>query len=184
MILGIVCLVCGFLLAFLYNIIEDRRVSVINFSSTFNSTNLPIVRFKCGNNNINLLVDSGSDLSYISPSASELMRLNEISRKKIKLNVVGGTGSSTAEATEVVLPITHNNNTFQESFTIVNTLDEQFSQVRDIKGIEVHGIIGTSFLKKTKANIDFNKSNIKLNGKGNNTGRKRNKAQTGASGRK
>lgn len=176
MILGIVCIILGFLLAFAYNCMEDRMVNKISFFDTFDATGMPVVRFKCNDKDIRLLIDSGSDISYISPSAAKIMEDSETVRKRMKLTVVCGTGTTKSEVPEITLPITHGDVKFHEPFTIVEHLDNQFSQIREIKGITIHGIVGTSFLKKAKAVIDFNKCQLRINEKGNNIKRKRSKA--------
>lgn len=162
MTLGIICVILGFLLAFCYNSIEDRRNEKVCFSNAFNKTDMPVVRLKCGNKDIHLLVDTGSDISYISPSALKIFKDEVVSNKGVHTNIVGGTASSENKTVESVLPITFDSKTVNEPFIAVNSLDSQFDHVRQIKGISIHGIIGTSFLKKHKAVIDFNKLHMKL----------------------
>lgn len=174
MILGIVCIILGFLLAFAYNCIEDRMVKKLTFKDTYKYVNLPIIKLYQGEEEFNFIVDSGSNISHICTRFYNKLYSKAVENKEHQVDGIGGsvTSSNICEA------LLHDNYGRRYSIELVisNHLEGVIESIKEVTGVNIQGLLGTDFLNKYGCTIDFNKCQLRINEKGNNIKRKRSKA--------
>lgn len=99
-----------------------------------------------------MLIDSGAEVSVISPEIEEAIKQNGQlpTLPLIGLNVYNATGNKITKAIkQVLLPIKLKNETIQSPFIVVPQLNEG-------------GILGNDFLEKNKAILDFENKKLTL----------------------
>lgn len=126
--------------------IADR----MSFKETLDLTELPIVTFKQGDKKLNFLLDTGATNSIINKSIID--ELKHIPAKYVD-TIYGADGNK--EYVDVVeMDITYRDKPFKDMFYVYN-LDAAFGNMKSKYGVNLHGIIGSSFFQKYKFMIDF-----------------------------
>lgn len=128
--------------------------SSISFMETFNLTEMPIVTFLAGDTKINLLLDTGSTSSYISKNASNLITGSEA---VCNMNVISANGTNKLSCRVVDTFLSYNNKDYEIKLLVNENLDKSFKDIKDSKGITLHGILGSDFMDKHSYIIDFEK---------------------------
>lgn len=154
MVLGIICIVCGFLLAYARNIWENKH-SKIYFKESYDKGEIPVVKLNCGNEEVALLVDTGSNLSYLSNVAYQALKEQAVSEKLGKKSIISGTEVKNKDTIVVELPLSYCGKTVYETFHVLDSLDASFGQIEADEGITVYGILGTTFMHKCNWKVDF-----------------------------
>ena len=148
--------VIGTFIALILKMIRDelkKEKTKISFKESLDLVELPVITFMNNNKKLNLLIDSGSDISYLcNRVASEL---NFISEEEVGLNIITGIKSMDSVCNEVKLNLSFKDNNFVEKFIILPELDHQFDDIKKEKGVKIDGILGNSFLSKYKYIIDY-----------------------------
>ena len=130
-----------------------RDKTKISFKESLDLVDLPVCTFISNGNKINLLIDSGSDISYLCNKV--VSELNLISEEEIGLNIMTGIKSMNSICNEVKLNLSFRDNNFVEKFIILPELDHQFDDIKKENGVKIDGILGNSFLSKYKYIIDY-----------------------------
>ena len=148
--------VIGTFIALILKMIRDelkKGKTKISFKESLDLVELPVITFMNNNKKLNLLIDSGSDISYLcNRVASEL---NFISEEEVGLNIMTGVKSMDSVCNEVKLNLSFKDNNFVEKFIILPELDNQFDDIKKENGVKIDGILGNSFLSKYKYIIDY-----------------------------
>lgn len=128
-----------------------KEKAKISIKESLELTQLPIITLYEGNNKLNFLLDSGSSHSHISKDI-----IGKLSGEKLltDYNFVTATGeSSNSEAIKCILKYK------EESFIVDLFINEglvaAFDSVKKNCGVQLHGILGTDFLKDHKYILDF-----------------------------
>lgn len=132
---------------------EFKYVAKIPFKEAMELINLPIVTFTHNNNKLHLMLDTGSDDSYINSKIQHLLK--PVSTDDASIPVITGTGETVAKG-RVMLDLSYNNHMFNNTFFLMD-LTEAFGSLTQERGIELHGIIGNKFFKKYEYLLDFDK---------------------------
>lgn len=132
---------------------EDNKNS-ISFMETFNLTEMPIVTFFAGDTKINFLIDTGSSQSFISQNSSSLITGTE-AVCEMSVTSAQGTEDMTCKMIETVL--TYKDRDYDVKLFVNKSLDVSFSDLKNQKGIVLHGILGSDFLDKYSYVMDFEK---------------------------
>lgn len=103
---------------------------------------------------LNMLVDSGAAVSIIKKSVLETLPSYEKSTRRVSLNAL--TTDSLDDET-VIIPFTVKGREVKSDFTVYDGEIGGFSWKY---GVEIHGLLGAEFLKKTKGIIDFNSQTV------------------------
>lgn len=121
---------------------------------TFNLTDIPIITMFSGTNKINFLLDTGASQSFISQKASKYINGIETT---CDLSLISANGSeeSHCKVVETILSFKHRN--FKVKLTVNKNLDTAFFDLKEKKGITLHGILGSDFFNKYSYIIDFKK---------------------------
>ncbi len=129
---------------------NNKTFLAISFGGGFTSPNIPIATFYQDGNELNFVLDTGSDDNVVDREA-----LSKIQHEKIEhsgtLSGIGGT----AQVEACAIKFTYGGEEFKEKFLISDTLNDAFSKIRAAHAIPLHGMIGSKFLRKNNLVLDF-----------------------------
>ena len=148
--------VIGTFIALILKMIRDelkKGKTKISFKESLDLVELPVITFMNNDKKLNLLIDSGSDISYLCEKV--VPELNLISEEEVGLNIMTGIKSMDSVCNEVKLNLSFKDNNFVEKFIILPELDYQFDDIKKENGVKIDGILGNSFLSKYKYIIDY-----------------------------
>lgn len=129
----------------------------ISIAEHIDSVGLPIVEFTCGGKELSFIIDSGSNGCHINKSVVEELNLaTYIHQKKEGVVELVSTGNGLAKAAtercEITLSLEGYD--FNVDFS-VDSLDSAFDFIKETDGVQLHGILGTNFLRANNWTIDF-----------------------------
>lgn len=128
-----------------------RERSKISIQSSMDLVQLPIITFYNENTKLNFVLDSGSTQSHISQESSKLLKGNFIDTE-YSFNTASGSNNASIMV-ETILK--YKEEEFNVELIINDGLDEAFQNIKEENGVQVHGILGSDFLKKYKYIMDF-----------------------------
>jgi hypothetical protein len=133
---------------------RDKRYSkdtCISIKESMDLCNLPIITMYCGKTKLNFILDTGATDNYIDSSLKgiECVKLNNESHDIIG---IGNTASSNTYCTIV----RYKDYNFDFTFCFVD-LSETFGTLKAQYGVNIHGIISSSFLREHNYIMDFEK---------------------------
>lgn len=144
------------IVAIIANIVEKHyvknKLSIMSFKEAVDLTELPIVTFYNNNRKLNFLLDTGSDLSYITKSVLPLLK-NKKGDTTTNIISVGGTSQCSGSC---YMEIIYKKQIFEDLF-FIGDLDEAFGVIKQETGVQIHGILGSKFFVKYKYIFDFDK---------------------------
>lgn len=115
--------------------------------------NIPVIPIFINGNEYLVLIDTGSDASYLDSKVLENI-------PKILLGyqdeIVGGTAIKEKGSAVYQVEFACGLNEFKEEFT-ENDFSEIFNFIENSHGVKLCGILGTKFLMKYKCILDFDK---------------------------
>lgn len=115
---------------------------------------LPVITLTNNGIALNFLIDTGSNISHICPSAVGLIKHQHIgSDNEVK---VAGLGAINQGVT--ICSTTFKDTLSKEyrvNLSISEDLENTAKYIKDATGIEIHGLLGTDFLQEYKYVIDF-----------------------------
>ena len=129
---------------------NNLSLFTVSFKQGFISPNIPIATFSQGDKRLNFLLDSGSENNVIDKKA-----LVGISHKIIEgasTTLTGVGGSSNTEICELTFKCGEDE--YTEEF-LVTDMSQAFGMIEDCHSIVLHGIIGSTFLRKNNIILDF-----------------------------
>lgn len=124
----------------------------MSFRETLDLTDLPIVTFKHKGKKINFLLDTGAANSIINKSVLKHMDYTSTGRFE---TIYGIDGVTQDKAEYVNFDVEYKDANFNEDFQAVD-MSRAFGNIKSEHGVNLHGIIGNSFLSKYRYIIDFN----------------------------
>ena len=118
---------------------------------------MPVVNYNMGRNDVNFIVDTGSDISIIDDDyyLNYMNSFNFIENSSSDINTVSGTVSKGVIITSTLL-----NDSIPITFYITD-IDNVRKEVFIRTGRQIDGILGCDFLYNNKAIIDFNKKELR-----------------------
>ena len=130
--------------------IEKER-SKISIKESLDLVQIPIITFQVGETKLNFVLDSGSSHSHISKVASKL-----ITGTPIDTDYTYTTSSGQGESSKSIESVLeYKNREFRENLYINESIEDSFNNIKEECGIQLHGILGSDFLKKHKYILDF-----------------------------
>lgn len=124
--------------------------STVSFQEAMDLVDLPIITVQNNNTKINLLLDTGSNSSYISPGVLNSLKYDEIDLT----NTTVGFGGSSTHSKGCNMKIKYKKLTFEDTFIIMQS-DDVFTAIKQECGVQVHGILGSKFFDRYSYVIDF-----------------------------
>lgn len=149
--------VIGTFIALILKMIRDevkKGKTKISFKESLDLVELPVITFMNNNKKLNLLIDSGSDISYLCSKVVPELNLKS-EKEKVELNIITGIKSTDSVCNKVKLNLSFKDNNFEEEFIILPELDQQFDAIKKENGVKIDGVLGNSFLSKYKYIIDY-----------------------------
>lgn len=129
------------------SIAEQDRMS---FRESMDLVNLPIITFINNGKKLNFLLDTGASYSVINEAALEGMKYEETGEGGTYTGIEG----ITKEGVYVKINVGYKTQVYQDDFQVAD-MNEVFGQVKQESGINLHGLIGSSFFQKYKYILDF-----------------------------
>lgn len=129
----------------------------ISIAEQLESLKLPMVYFICGEKELAFILDTGSDGSHINRSVVKELNLDlfSIEPAEGKVSVVS-TGNGLKEASNewCRIKLSLEGYDFRVECSVEN-LDPVFNFIKENDGVQLHGILGTNFLRANNWTIDF-----------------------------
>ena len=139
--------------AMYYGSALNKEKYKISIKESLDLAQLPIITFYEGKVKLNFLLDTGSSHSHISTSVADKLTGSPVD---VDYSFTATTGVSTcSKAMDVNLNYKDKN--FKTTVFINENLDSAFKEVKKDSGIQLHGILGSDFLKEHKYILDFAK---------------------------
>lgn len=131
---------------------KDNNISLfaVSFRQGFVSPNVPIATFYQGEKKLNFLLDSGSDKNVIDKGMLPYVTHETVEGESVSLGGVGGI--TQVETCKVTFSV--DNEEYTEDF-LVTDLSQAFGMIENDHSITLHGIIGSTFLRKNNVVLDF-----------------------------
>lgn len=129
---------------------KENKFETISFRESFDLTEMPIVSFQNNGKTLNFLLDTGSTISHIDKSVIDSLEFIKLKKKAI----VTGLEGITAQNKSVRMNIEYKGKPYGETFS-VSDLSGPFNQIKKESGVNLHGILGTSFFNTYKYVVDF-----------------------------
>lgn len=140
----------------LYLIKRSEPRNPMSFYESMKLVKLPIITFKIGNEDINLLFDSGGMRNFIDSRVVELMQLpHEEGKNEKKVAVYGITGN-VVENKVIHMNVQYKGMDFDDDF-VSQDLSGSMDALKEEYGVRIHGLLGTGFMHKYNYVLDFQK---------------------------
>lgn len=134
----------------------DKERAKISIKESMDLAKIPIVTFYEGNTKLNFLLDSGSSHSHICKSIAKKLIGTPVSTDFSYTTAAGS--DTTSSMIETVLKYNREKNIeFRVNLFINEGLDYSFEEVKKDCGVQLHGILGSDFLREHKYVLDFAK---------------------------
>ena len=151
----ILCLVgtvvLGVIIFLIHQYYEVKRFQ-ISFKEALDLCDLPVITLYQNGKRYNFLLDTGSNRSHIS-----VEYIDELKIKYAKSSTqVSGIEGNSMEVKQGVSVFEYRGKELSDFF-LISDLRKAFEHVKTTYGVQLHGILGTSFFTRYKYVIDFNK---------------------------
>lgn len=133
--------------------IRIKKKQKFDIKQFIEKSELPVITVTIDGVKHNMLVDSGSDASYIDKNALKEMNKELIGHQN---GIVGGTSIDENQTNVYEINFTCGNKELKEEFT-ENDFNQIFTFIKQNSGVKLTGILGTRFLIKHKCILDFDK---------------------------
>ena len=111
---------------------------------------LPLLIVKVQAKNLCFLLDTGSNINVLDKKVAEFFRLPAGSAQHRQFGIDG-----TLQTTEVVkLTFSLEEREYNADFSVMD-LSSAFGKVEEESGIQIHGLLGCSFMEQQKWVLDF-----------------------------
>lgn len=151
MVIGILLIV---IVIIIISIAVKRQIvkghSTVSFQEAMDLVELPIITVQNNNTKLNLLLDTGSNASYISPSVLKDLKYDEIEIS----NTTIGFGGEATHTRGCNIEIKYKKLSFTDTFIVLDS-DDIFTALKQGYGVQVHGILGSKFFDRYSYVIDF-----------------------------
>lgn len=136
---------------------NNKNESKISFRESMDLVNLPIITVVIKGKKLNLLLDTGSDISHLNSNVLDYLKFNPndkvITLSNNTIDVMGMEGNK-INSKICNLHFKYKNKKFNDEFSLVD-LTSAFNTIKQESGIQIHGILGNKFLEKYKYVLDF-----------------------------
>ena len=123
---------------------------VFTFENTMGSYKVPIVSFNHNGKTVNFIIDSGSTHSIINASSLDEFNCYKIDDKQGSVFGIDGNKITT---NLVGVTISKDNHDFHEVFQVLPV--PGIDKLNNTENIKVHGLLGSTFLKRYRFHIDY-----------------------------
>lgn len=132
----------------------DKRKPNLNkmsFRETMDLCDLPIVTFINNGNKFNFLLDTGASKSVINTEVLQSMSYKETNNS----GKIYGLDGKRYETSYVNILLNYRGREYEEEFQVLD-MSAPFGNLKNDFGINVHGILSSSFFEKYRYILDYN----------------------------
>lgn len=152
----IVTLACVAIIAGVANLIMNRRkidpkVGRISFRESMDLVELPIVTFMNNGKKLNFLLDTGASYSSINEAALEGLSYEETGESGFGMGIEGNIKEDRGY---VRMNVDYRSASYEDDFQVVD-LSQAFGMIKQEYGINLHGILGSTFFQKYRYALNF-----------------------------
>ena len=140
------------IVAVIINGIEDysKDREAMSFREAMDLVDLPVITFYNENTKLNLLLDTGSSMNVINSTI-----LADLVCTKLKdSGTVYGMEGNTIDVEYISMRITHGKDSYSSTFQVID-MQKAFDKIKNEYGVQIHGILGSSFFKEYEYMLDF-----------------------------
>lgn len=140
--------------AILAHFVCDKRKPNLNkmsFRETMDLCDLPIVTFINNGNKFNFLLDTGASKSVINTEVLQSMSYKETNNS----GKIYGLDGKRYETSYVSVLLNYRGKEYEEEFQVLD-MSAPFGNLKNDFGINVHGILSSSFFEKYRYILDYN----------------------------
>ena len=113
---------------------------------------LPFIIIKAQAKNLCFLLDTGSNINVLDKKVAEFFQLSSGTVQRQQFGIDG-----TLQTTDVVkLTFSLEEREYKADFSVMD-LSSAFGKVEEESGIQIHGLLGCSFMEQQKWVLDFEK---------------------------
>lgn len=120
---------------------------------TITKEGVPIVTLKNGEKEFNFILDTGSTVSHIDSTIKDSLSDTE-EVKGGNTTVVTANGSVEGNNSWIRVPLNYKKQSFIEDFMPLD-LHDTFEDIKEETGIQLHGVLGNTFLRKYRYVLDY-----------------------------
>lgn len=122
------------------------------FRYTLSKTGLPLLIVQAQAKNLCFLLDTGSNINVLDRRVAEFFQLSGGAVKQRQFGIDGE-----LQTTDVVeLDFSLEEQEYKANFSVMD-LSSAFGKVEEESGIQIHGLLGCSFMEQQKWILDFEK---------------------------
>ena len=111
---------------------------------------LPLILVKAQAKNLCFLLDTGSNINVLDKKVAEFFQLSGGTAQQQQFGIDG-----TLQTTDVVkLTFSLEEREYKADFSVMD-LSSAFGKVEEESGIQIHGLLGCSFMEQQKWGLDF-----------------------------
>lgn len=152
----LVILACVAIIAEVVNLIMNRRkidpkVGRISFRESMDLVELPIVTFMNNGRKLNFLLDTGASYSSINEAALE--GLSYVYTGETGFGI-GIEGTIKEDRGYIRMDVGYRSQSYEDDFQVVD-LSQAFGMIKQEYGINLHGILGSTFFQKYRYVLNF-----------------------------
>ena len=138
--------------AVIFNGIEDysKDKEAMSFREAMDLVDLPIITFYNESTKLNLLLDTGSSMNVINSNILESLTHTKLEES----GTIYGMEGNVINIEYISMKITHGNDSYSSVFQLVD-MQKAFDKIKEEYGVQVHGILGSSFFKEFGYMLDF-----------------------------
>ena len=151
----IICFLVAVIIAFsrdAFNLWRSKKLGR-PFKDTVTNGGIPIVTLKNGEKEFNFILDTGSDISHIDSNIkTSLSDIEEVEGDNLTITTANGSVESNNNWVKV--PLNYKKQNFIEDFMLLD-LHDVFETLKEDTEIQLHGILGSTFLRKYGYVLDY-----------------------------
>lgn len=129
----------------------DPKVGRISFRESMDLVELPIVTFMNNGRKLNFLLDTGASYSSINEAALEGLSYVETGETGFGMGIEG---TIKEDRGYVRMNVDYRSASYEDDFQVVD-LSQAFGMIKQEYGINLHGILGSTFFQKYRYVLNF-----------------------------
>lgn len=129
----------------------NRRM-IVSLHFNISKTGIPIILVKAQAKNLCFLLDTGSNINVLDRRVSEFFQLSQSTIRQKQFGIDGTLQTSAV----VELTFSLEEREYKANFSVMD-LSSAFGKVEAESGIQIHGLLGCSFMEHQKWVLDFEK---------------------------
>ena len=125
---------------------------IVSLNSILSKLGLPLLIVKAQAKNLCFLLDTGSNINVLDKKVAEFFQLSSGTVQRQQFGIDG-----TLQITDVVeMTFSLEEREYKAAFSVMD-LSSAFGKVEEESGIQIHGLLGCSFMEEQKWVLDFEK---------------------------